>query len=57
MSKVKCHKCRGDLKLLTRGIWLVEFSPVGAEVKEPHEVNVYRCLSCKIDIVFLAKSA
>jgi hypothetical protein len=52
--KVKCPKCRGDLKLLPRGIWIVEFS-VGAEAREPREAKVYSCSSCKIDMVFLEK--
>ncbi len=56
MSKVKCPECNRKLGEPTGSIWMVEWS-TGAEVKEPHPFNVYKCLSCKIDIVFLAKSA
>ena len=44
-----------DLGEPTGCIWVVEFSPVGAKVREPRLANVYRCLSCKSDIVFVAK--
>ena len=57
MSKVKCPLCKqGGLELLERRIWLVEFSfSRAADVKMPRECKVYRCLSCDIDIVYVAK--
>ena len=53
MPRVKCPNCGRDLELTKRYIRVVYFP--GNEEGSDH--NVYRCLSCKIDIVFWAKSA
>jgi len=54
-TKAKCPNCGGRLILGRKSIWVVEFSPVGTELRSPATHNVYRCSSCNSDVVFLAK--
>lgn len=51
--KRKCPLCHRGVLVPDGIIWVVYFP--GNEEGSDH--NVYRCSSCKIDIVFLAKSA
>lgn len=50
-TKAPCPECRGKLEASNRQILAVPFP--GNEEGSYHEV--YKCIKCKIDVVFLAK--